>query len=104
MVRENNIFHMVINKGASTCIMFVSYWGAIGSPLLTTSLKAFNGHTFQPYGILTTFPIDQGGHTISIDVKVVYSPLEYNLLLEYNWFSIMKGVFLLVFWILHIPH
>jgi hypothetical protein len=46
-------------------------------------LKLFDGHMFWTHGMITTFPIDLGGKTLSIDVKVVDSPLEYNFLLGY---------------------
>ena len=53
-----------------------------------TILKSFHGHTFQPYGILTTFPIGMGGNIIS--VEVVDDPLEYNLLLGHSLFYEMN--------------
>ena len=51
-----------------------------------TVLKAFNGHLFTPHGILTAFPIELGGKTITIEVEVVNTPLDYNLLLGHSWF------------------
>ena len=64
--------------------MSYSYWQALGSPTLAASqtvLKAFDGHLFTPHGIITTFPIELGGKTIIVEVKVVNAPLDYNLLL-----------------------
>jgi hypothetical protein len=69
--------------------MSMSCWKVIGSPNLdpsNTMLKAFDGHMFWPHGILTTFPIELGGKTISVEVEVVNAPLEYNLLLGRTWF------------------
>jgi hypothetical protein len=83
-------------QGASTFIMSMSCWKSIGSPMLTPSLivlKTFDGHTFQPYGILTVFPINIGHETIMVDVRVVYTPLVYNLLLRNAWFYVMKESF-----------
>jgi hypothetical protein len=34
-VEKNNICRIIINKGASMCVMFFTCWKAIGSPLLT---------------------------------------------------------------------
>jgi hypothetical protein len=50
VVSNKNICTTVIDEGASTCVMFVSCWKAIGSPPLNEShnkLKAFNGSGFK---------------------------------------------------------
>jgi hypothetical protein len=83
-VLGKNIFHIVVDEGASTCIMSMSCWKSIGSPKINpshTMLKDFDGHMFKPHGIITTFPIELGGKTVSVEVEVVDAPLEYNLLL-----------------------
>ena len=80
---------MVIDEGDCTCIMSMSYWRAINSLSLASSFtifKAFDDHTFHPYGILNTLLIDLGGKTISVEVEVVDSYREYNLLLRYTVF------------------
>jgi hypothetical protein len=64
-----NIFRTIIDEGASTCIMSISCWKSLGSPKLDTSatlLKSFDGHMFQPHGIITTLPIELGGNIVSI--------------------------------------
>jgi hypothetical protein len=45
-----------------------------------------------------------GGKTITVDVKVVDSPLDYNLLLERSWFYAMTAVTSLVFRCVQFPH
>jgi hypothetical protein len=88
-----NILRTMVDEGASTCIMSMSCWKSIGSPKLDTSntiLKSFDGHMFHPHGIITTFPIELGGKTVSVVVEVVDAPLEYNLLLGCTWFYEMK--------------
>jgi len=60
VVVEKTIFRTVIDEGASTCIMSISCWRAIGSPPLTESpntLKAFDGWVFSRLGILKSLPI-----------------------------------------------
>ena len=107
VVRGNNIFQTVVDEGASTCIMSMSCWKAIGFLELVSSstmLKAFNGHTFNPYGILTMFPIKSGSETVSFEIEVVNAPLEYNLLLGHSWFYVMKDIVLLVFPVLRFLH
>ena len=45
----------VLDEGASTLVMSISCWRAIGSPEINhspTILKAFDGFGFQPYGLL----------------------------------------------------
>jgi hypothetical protein len=98
---------IVVDEGASTCIMSISCWKALGSPKLNTSatlLKSFDGHMFQPHGIITTLPIELGGKTVFVDVEVVDAPLEYNLLLGCTWFYEMTAVVSSVFRVLCFPH
>jgi hypothetical protein len=57
--------------------MSLSYWRAIGSPNINqsqTTLKAFDGCGFTPYGILHSLPMEIGGKIISIDIEVVDAP------------------------------
>jgi hypothetical protein len=44
-----NIFHMVVDEGASTCVMLLACWKAIGQPVFSLSptlLTAFDGRSF----------------------------------------------------------
>jgi hypothetical protein len=55
-----NIFRTVVDKGASTCIMSLSCWKAIGKPTLSPSpalLTVFDGRSFRPHGIVPSFPV-----------------------------------------------
>jgi hypothetical protein len=55
-----NIFCTVVDEGASTCIMSLACWKAIGQPVLSLSptlLTAFDGHSFRPHGIIRSFPM-----------------------------------------------
>jgi hypothetical protein len=87
--------------------MSISCWKALGSPKLDTSatlLKSFDGHMFQPHGIITTLPIELGGKTVSVVVEVIDAPLEYNMLLRHTWFYEMTAVVSSVFRVLRFPH
>ena len=67
--------------------MYLSCWRAIDSPKINrspTTLKAFNGHEFQPYGLLPCIQVEMEGKSISIHVEVVDAPLDYNILLVHN--------------------
>lgn len=81
----NKICQIILDKGATTCIMSLSSWQALGSPTLVSSptvFKAFDGHIFKLHGILTTLLVDIGGKTISIEEEVIDVALDYNLLLR----------------------
>ena len=91
----NKVFRTVLDEGASTSVLSLTCWKALGSPELVTSpttLKAFDGRGFQPHGLISALVVELGGKTISIQVEVVDSPLDYNLLLGRNWFYAMTIV------------
>jgi hypothetical protein len=95
-----NIFCTVVDEGASTCVMSLSCWKAIGQPTLSPSptlFTAFDGHSFQPHGIIPSFPVQLGGKTVCIEVEVVDAPLNYNLLLGRSWNYSMQAVVATVF-------
>ena len=79
-----NIFQMVVDEGASTCVMSLACWKGIGSPVAVPSatlLTAFDGHSHRLHGIIPTLPICVGGKTVNIEVEIVDASLDYNLLL-----------------------
>lgn len=95
VVSENTIFHMIIDEGASTCIMSISCWKAIGSPPLSESpntLKDFDGQIFNLLGILKSLPISLEGKFIEVDVEVVEAPLEFNISLRRSYIYSMSVV------------
>ena len=50
----------VVDEGASTCVMSLSYWKALRSLELVPSnnlLTDFEGRSFHPHGILPAFEI-----------------------------------------------
>jgi hypothetical protein len=102
-----NIFHTVVDEGASTCVMSLVCQKAIGQPVLShspTLLMAFNGHSFRPHGIIPSFPVQLGGKTMCVEVEVVDAPLDYNLLLGMSWTYATHAVVATVFWVLFFPH
>jgi hypothetical protein len=107
IVSDKNIFQTVINEGASTCVMSLACWKAIGSPSLNESqntLKAFNGSGFNPYGVLPSLPITLEGKTVQFEVDVFDAPLDYNLLLGRSWIDSMCAVVLTLFRVVCFPH
>ncbi len=89
------IHHTLIDDRASTCDMSLSCWRAIGSLELNqspTTLKAFDGCNFKPYGIFNSYAIELKGKYVTINIKVIDAPLDYNLLLVRSWFYAMTTV------------
>jgi hypothetical protein len=52
----------------------------------------FDRRGFHPNGFLQSLPIQFSGKTITVDVKVVDAPLDYNLLLGRSWFYAMNSL------------
>lgn len=85
----------MIDEEATTCIMSLSCWKALGSPKHTMSptiLKEFDGHLFRLHIILTSLPIELGGKFVSLEVEVVDASLYYDLLLGCTWFYALKAI------------
>jgi hypothetical protein len=81
-----------MDEGALTCVMSLVCWKGLKSPTLNKSpmiLRTFDGQGFHPHGILQSLPIQLGGKTLIVDVKVVDAPLDYNVLLGRSRFYAM---------------
>jgi len=81
---KNIIRRTVVYEGASTCITSFSCWKVISSLELPPSLNlltAFDERSFRPHRIISSFSVQLGGKSISIEVEVFDMPLDYNLLL-----------------------
>jgi hypothetical protein len=107
IVENKNICRTVVDEGASTCVMFVTCWKAIGSPTLTKShntLKYFNGIGFKPYGVLSSLSIVLEGKAVTVEVEVFDAPLDYNLLLGHSWIDAMHAVISTLFRVICFPH
>ena len=99
-VVRKKVFRTVLDKGASTSVLSLSCWKSIGSPELVTSpttLKAFDEQGFHPHGLIPSLSVEIGGKFVSIQLEVVDSLLDYNLLLGRNWFYAMNVVASMVF-------
>ena len=81
------VHRTVLDEGASTLVLSIACWRAIGSLELTkypVTLKYFDGQGFQPHGLLPALSVKLGGKIVSIQVEVVDAPLDCNLLLGRN--------------------
>jgi hypothetical protein len=97
----------VVDEGTATCVMSLICWKALDSPNLSqssTMLTAFDGRSFFLQGVLPSFMFQLGGKTVEVDVEVVDTPLDYNLLLGRNWTYAMIFVLSSVFLTLCFPH
>jgi len=107
VVCRKHVHRTILDKGASTYVMFLSCWRNFGSPTInqsSTTLKAFDRRGFKPYGILSSLVVEVGGKTTYVEVEVVDYPLDYILLLGSSWFYAMTIVASLVFRTLQFPH
>jgi hypothetical protein len=107
VVSDKNICRTVIDEGASTCVMSLAFWKAIGSPPLNESqntLKSFNNSGFKPYNVLPSMPITLEGKTVQVKVEVFDAPLDYNLMLGRSWIDSMHVVVSTLFLVVHFPH
>ena len=81
----NNIIKCIVfDEGVADSVMSLTCWKGMGSPTLSkyrTMLTEFDGRPFRLHGILPYLEVQLGGNTMSIEVKVVDAPLDYNLLL-----------------------
>ena len=86
--------------------MSLNCWKTLGSPTLNQSptiLKAFDGRG-HPYIILQDLPIEVEGKTVNLDMEVVDTTLDYNLLLGRSWSYAMTTVVSSVFRLIMFPH
>ena len=110
-IQVNVLNHLVqcaiIDEGESTCIMSLNYWQSLGSPRLSqslTTLKAFDGRTYKPCGIINNLHVELRGKIVIIDVEVVDRPLEYNNLLGRPWVYAMTATVSIYFTMIAFPH
>jgi hypothetical protein len=102
-----NIPQMLIDEGMSISILSSIAWYALGCPQLapvTQNLLAFNRRTSQPLGILPQFPVTLGGKIIFINVMVVRDPLDFALLLGWDYVYAMKALVSTLFHVISFPH
>ena len=88
-------------------IMSLKFWKSLGSSCLSQSsmtLKAFDGHTYKPCGIINNLHVELGGEIVNIDVEVVDGPLDYNILLGRPWVYAMTTTVSTYFKMISFPH
>jgi hypothetical protein len=71
---------------------------------ITYSSYLFQSHSFQPHGIIPSFPMQLGGRPCASRLKWSMHLSDYNLLLGRSWTYAMHAVVATVFWVLLFPH
>jgi hypothetical protein len=109
LVKIQNIIvrRCIIDEGASTCIISKSVWNKLASPKLipsTITLRAYDGKPSSPEGLFQNVSVELGGKTILIDIEVIDSPLDYNILFGCSYMYAMKAVASFVFRTMMFPH
>ena len=94
-IRNLIVHQCIVDKGASTCIISTLVWKKLGSPILQPSsitLWAYDGHPTKAQGILPHVPITLAENTMLINIEVVNTQLDYNLLLGISYMYAMRAV------------
>jgi hypothetical protein len=97
----------LIDENVSISILSSIAWQALGCPQLasiTQNMLDFNRRTSQPLGTLPQFPVTLGGKTVFIDVMVVQDPLDFSLLLGWDYVYAMKSIVSTLFCVIYFPH
>ena len=68
------------------------------------TLKAFDGRTYKPCGIINNLQVELEGKKISIDVEFVDGPLDYNILLWKPWVYAITAIVSAYFRMIAFPH
>ena len=97
----------MVDEGSSAGIISTLTWKALGSPKLLTAqsqLLAYDRRPSESMGVLPQLPITLGGKTVLIDMMVVDSPLEFNMLLGCDYVYAMNAVVSSLFRVMCFPH
>ena len=87
--------------------MFLNCWKSLGSLFLSqslTTLKAFDGRTYNPCDIINNLHVELGGKTSNVEVEVIDRPLNYNILLGRPWVYAMTTIVSTYFRMIAFPH
>jgi hypothetical protein len=105
---HNIIVHRcIIDEGAFTCIMSKFVWKKLNSPELvpsTITLRGYDGRPSSPEGLFQNVPIEIGGKTILIEIKVIDAQLDHNILFGHSYMYAMKAIASSVFRMMMFPH
>ena len=67
-------------------------------------MKAFDGRTYKPCGIVNNMHVELGGKTVNVEGEVVEGLLDYNILLGRPWVYAMDAIVSTYFRMIAFPH
>jgi hypothetical protein len=70
-------------------------WKKLGSPEFIPSaitLRTYDGRPSSPEGLFQNVPVELADKTILIEIEVIDSPLDYNILFKCSYMYAMKAV------------
>ena len=79
-------------------------WFAAHLSQKSTMLKAFDGRTYKPCGIINNLHIELAGKIMNLEVEVVDEPLDYNILLGRPWVYAMTMIISTYFIMIVFPY
>ena len=104
---HNLVVHRcIIDEVESTCDMSTFVWKKLWTPTLqpsTTALRAYDGRSSHPQGILINVPIDLSIKMVLINIEVFNAKIDYNLLIGHSYMYSMQFVASTVFQLLMFP-
>lgn len=97
----------IIDEGAYVIILSSTAWKALDSPSLLPEIRnltCFNKGTSRLLGILPNLPITLRWKTVHLNMMVVQGPLDYNLLLGWDYIYSMGAIVSSLFRVMCFPH
>ena len=67
-------------------------------------LKAFDGRTYKPCGIINNLHVELGGKNVTIEFEVIDRPLNYKILILIPWVYAMTAIVSTYFQMITFPH
>jgi hypothetical protein len=99
-IQNIKVHRCIIDEGASTCIVSKTVWKKLGSSELVPSvitLRSYDGRPSSPKGLFQNVLVELGRKTILIDIEVIDTPLNYNILFGHRYMYAMKVISYYVF-------
>jgi len=97
----------IIDEGASVSILSSTSWKVLGLPSLLPEMRyltSFNKGTSQLLGILPSLPITLRRKIVYLNVVIVQGPLDYNLLLGWDYIYSMGAIMSSLFRVMCFPY
>ena len=87
--------------------MSKNVWQKLGAPELKPSvitLRAYDGWPSTPIGLFQNVPVCLAGKMVHIDIEVLDTHLDYNILLGWSYMYAMSAITSFVFRIMMLPY